>query len=155
MNSYLTPLVEELQQRWENGFSITTWEQVQVRLRVALSCTACDIPASRKVNGFLGHSASLACNKCLKVFTVTIGSPTYYSDCGEIMKETTKTGQRKKESEHGLRSSVLLSLPYFDPVCSTVIDTMHNFYLGTGKHAFAVWINKGLLSSDDLSKIER
>ena len=68
MNSYLTVLVEELKQGWENGFGVTTYNGVQVNVRVALSCIACDIPASRKVSGFLGHHASLACNKCLKHF---------------------------------------------------------------------------------------
>lgn len=31
------------------------------------------------MNGFLGHHASLGCNKCLKKFSVTFGSPTNYS----------------------------------------------------------------------------
>ena len=35
-----------------------------------------------------------------------------------------------KESELGCRFSVLLSLPYFDPIRNTVIDLMHNLYLG-------------------------
>ena len=172
LNSYLTPLVEELKQGWENGFGVTSCNHVQVNVRVALSCIACDIPASRKVSGFLGHNATLACNKCLKAFPVTFGSPIDYSgfdrenwtprssshhrqQCMEIMKETTKTGQRKKESECGVRFSILLSLPYFDPVRFTVIDTMHNLYLGTGKHAFKVWVSQGLLSNDDLSEIDR
>ena len=79
MNSYLTPLVEELKQGWENGFSVTTHERVQVNVCVVLSSIACDIPASRKGSGFLGQHASLACNKCLKGFPVTFGSPIDYS----------------------------------------------------------------------------
>ena len=45
------------------------------------------------------------------------------------------------ESKYGLRYFILLDLPYFDPVRVTAIDTMHNLYLGTGKHAFKIWIN--------------
>ncbi len=32
---------------------------------------------------------------------------------------------------------------------------MHNLYLGTGKHAFKVWVNKGLLGSNELNEIDR
>ena len=48
--------------------------------------------------------------------------------CQEMLNETTKTGMRKKESEFGVRYSVLLSLPYFDPVWYTVVDIMHNLF---------------------------
>lgn len=58
------------------------------------------------------------------------------------------------ESKYGLRYSVLLHLPYFDPVRFTVIDPMHNLYLGTGKHAFKVWLAKGFITEDDLSKLD-
>ena len=74
MNSYLSPLVEELKQGWEKGFTATTSQGVQVTIRIALACIACDIPASRKVCGFLGHHASLACNKCFKKIPCTICS---------------------------------------------------------------------------------
>ena len=172
MNSYLSPFVEELKQGWERGFAVTTSEGVQVRIRVALTCIACDIPASRKVSGFIGHNASLACNKCLKKFPVQFGTPIDYSGfdrenwtprscrlhrshCQEILQETTKSGMRKMESKYGLRYSVLLDLPYFDPVRFTAIDTMHNLYLGTGKHAFKVWVNLNVLSSENLAEIDR
>ena len=171
MNSYLSPLVEELMQGWENGFPVTTSENVNINIRVALSCIACDIPASRKVCGFLGHNAALACNKCLKKFSVTFGAPNDYSgydrenwtarsnklhrqQCQAIFREKTKTGIRKMESKYGLRYSVLLNLPYFDPVRFTAIDTMHNLYLGTGKHAFKVWIAKNILNNQSLLEID-
>lgn len=172
MNSYLSPLVEELKQGWEEGFLVTTSEGVQVNIHIAVSCIACDIPASRKVSGFVGHNASLACNKCLKKFSVQFGTPTDYSGydranwtprscimhrrhCEEIMREVTKTGMRKVESHYGLRYSVLLGLSYFDPVRFTAIDTMHNLYLGTGKHAFKVWVSQNILSNENLVEIDR
>ena len=34
-----------------------------VVVRAALICTACDIPASRKVSGFLGHNALRGCSR--------------------------------------------------------------------------------------------
>ena len=39
-----------------------------------------------------------------------------------------------------MRYSVLLNLTYFDPVRFTVVDVMHNVFLGTAKHMFKVWI---------------
>ena len=74
MNSYLSPLVEDLKIGWNSGFSLLTPQRISVNVRLALTCVACDIPASRKVNGFLGHHASLGCNKCLKKFSVTFGN---------------------------------------------------------------------------------
>ena len=70
------------------------------------------------------------------------------------MKETTKTGMRKLESKYDIRYSVLLSLPYFNPVRFTAIDTMHNFYLGTGKHTFKVWLSTNILSRQSLLDID-
>ena len=75
--------------------------------------------------------------------------------CGEVPKETTKTNIRRKESELGVRYSLLLSLPYFDPVRFTVIDIMHNLFLGTGKPMFKTWLKLGIFKSEDLDEIDR
>jgi len=45
-------------------------------------------------------------------------------------------------------------LPYFDPIKFTVIDPMHNLFLGTGKHVFKVWIETQVLTTEDLVRIE-
>ena len=92
--------------------------------------------------GFLGHSAALGCNICFKKFINRADGSRDYSghqwikrDCithrhyvQEIAKETTKTGISQSESKYGVQFSVLLCLPYFDPVRFTVIDTMHNLF---------------------------
>ena len=72
-----------------------------------------------------------------------------------IRKEKTQTGIHLKEAETGCRYSILLKLPYFDPVRNTVIDLMHNLYLGTGKYVFKLWIDNGLIGKEELSSIER
>jgi len=56
------------------------------------------------------------------------------------MKEVTKGGVASSESQHGVRYSILMALPYFDPVTFTAIDSMHNLFLGTGKHIFSLWV---------------
>ena len=52
-----------------------------------------------------------------------------------------RTKQREKqESSLGCRYSVLLDLPYFDPVRMCIIDPMHNLYLGSAKRILKwVW----------------
>ena len=65
----------ELQEAWDSGFSVKSSQQALVAVRLALSCVACDIPASRKVCGFLGHTATLGCNKCLKNSVPVLGRP--------------------------------------------------------------------------------
>ena len=155
INPYLSPLVLELQQAWNEGFTVMSPHQFPITVKLALSCVACDIPASRKVSRFLGHNAALGCNKCTKVFGVKFGQPTDYSgfdrenwvlhsgtlhrqNVNEILKETTKTGIASAESKYGVRYSVLLALPYFDPVRHTTIDVMHNLFLETAKHVSVV-----------------
>ena len=32
------------------------------------SCLACDVPAARKVGGFIGHRGYRGCSRCLKMF---------------------------------------------------------------------------------------
>lgn len=147
INSYLSPLVEELSQFWQ-GVLIPHQRNnvmININVRLALSCVACDIPASRKVCGFVGHNARLGCNKCLKEFEKLNFSGydrdnwqlrsnhSHREQCKKLLKETTKTNLQKAESFYGVRYSVLLALPYFDPVSFTVIDPMHNLFLGTGK----------------------
>jgi len=62
---------------------------------------------------------------------------------------------RKAESTLGVRYSVLLSLPYFDPVRFTVVDVMHNLFLGTGKYMFKIWLSMELLTKESLQEMER
>ena len=69
LNSYLAPLVLELDEAY-NGWNIpvkhTQFKAVSVC--ACLGCVTCDVPAARKVCGFLGHTAQLGCSKCLKEF---------------------------------------------------------------------------------------
>ncbi len=70
--SYLAPMKEELIQAWSNDFEIPNIQmggkEMCLTIRLALTCSACDIPASRKVCGFLGHRATAGCNKCYTAF---------------------------------------------------------------------------------------
>lgn len=60
MNSYLKPLVDELNTLWNNGIQVTSPDsQFPITLKAVLTCVACDIPACRKVLGFLGHMSKV------------------------------------------------------------------------------------------------
>ena len=77
MNSYLEPMVRELQQLWK-GIEMITPDGVKL-VRAALLCTAADIPATRKIGSFVGHSANKGCSRCLKSFPTSEfgGMPDY------------------------------------------------------------------------------
>ena len=76
INTLLDPLVNALSTLWKGITmdihigSLVVKEIVQC----ALLCCACDLPAGRKVCGFLSHSASLGCSKCLKLFKGSAGT---------------------------------------------------------------------------------
>ena len=141
-----------------------------VLVRGALLCIACDIPACRKVCGFLGHSATLGCSKHLKRFPGGFGAKDYSGfdrqlrpgrtlaehkqKIREIRNSATKTERDKLQSKYGCRYSVLLDLPYFDPIRMAIIDPMHNLYIGTAKHLLKdVWIPQGLITDANNMKI--
>ena len=61
--SYLRPLVSDF---WDGILMPVYSEDHPKKIRCALLCVACDMPASRKVCGILGHSALLGCSRCNK-----------------------------------------------------------------------------------------
>ena len=142
-----------------------------VLVRAVLLCVVCDIPAARKVCGFLGHRALLGCSRCLKLFpTENVGDKPDYSGFNrsdweprtpdhhrsfcfqhQSAKTTTSVRKNKKkertiERESGCRYSVL---PYFDPVRMCIVDPLHNLLLGTAKHMMSVWVELGLITSSN------
>lgn len=79
INSILQPLVIELKKFWRGiALQVSTKDGMQERtIRCALLCVACDLPAGRKVCGFLSHSAAKGCSKCRKKFPGTVGCMCY------------------------------------------------------------------------------
>ena len=133
INSYLKPLIEELQLLWR-GVRITG----DICIRVALCCVACDIPATRKTLGFVSHSAMRGCSKCLKSFMPEghrFGEKLNYGGFDKESwplrdsiqhnlvalqhKQANTALQRKEiEQEYGIKYSVLCELPYFKGILS-------------------------------------
>ena len=121
INSFLGPLVEELKLLWSGQLMNIGSLHEQRLVRCAIICVACDLPASKKVAGFLGHTANLGCSKCLKVFPGGVGNKDYSgfdrtmwpprtnsSHRSAVLRTKNcpnKTQQQKLESELGCRFS--------------------------------------------------
>ena len=168
INSFLSPFVEELK---------TLYEGVALKnctVRAMLTCVSADLPATRKVCGFLSYSAKLGCSKCLKQFPTFHGRfhdkqnySGYEVDTWEprqtslhrvhatkIKEAKHVTAEEALQSKHGLRYSVLLDLPYFDVVRYHTVDPMHNLFLGIGKKTTKTWVKLNILTDRKLKEIQ-
>ena len=175
MNSYIMPLVQDLKEFWI-GVNISC-EHLTLNtlcIRAAVICCACDVPATRKLCGFVAHSATLGCSKCLKPFpSVQVSgvkrmdysgfdretwqprSPqVHYDKAIEYLHADTQSRRKAITKEFGVRYSCLLELSYFNPVRFAVLDPMHNLYLGSSKHMMEIWTDKGMLNKNQFTIIE-
>ena len=148
MNYILEPLVNELLVLWRTGVHInrTALRKFGRTVRAAVIPVVCDLPAARKVAGFASHSADTHfCSFCLlsrsgisQIYDrVKWGFRSYHEHMVAAQKmrdATTLKDRRALFAKSGVRWSELLRLPYFDPTRFTVIDAMHNLYLGEFKH---------------------
>lgn len=170
INSYLEPLVDELKEFW-SGVNVTLPSGNNVTVRVCLICVTCDVPAVRKVCGFVGHKARLGCSKCLCEFNHLQGGGLQCSgnlgewdlrnlkqhrqQCEKSLQCKSHNASKKFSAKFGVRFSNLLNIPYFNPVRCHVIDPMHNLLLGTSKHMLEVWVKLGLVTKNSFDTIEK
>ncbi|KAL1657506.1 hypothetical protein GGF50DRAFT_12706, partial [Schizophyllum commune] len=98
-----------------------------------------DSPASKKVGGFLSHTALLFCSFCLCLsgdverLALTAPSrdgPTVRAQAQVWLNKSTKTGRDTCSKETGVRWTSLHLLPYWDPVKHTILGCMHNWLEG-------------------------
>lgn len=152
--SYLTPLVNDLIEFYEEGVEVKTLAHPNgVKFYGALLAVACDIPACRKIGGFMGHGSKFACNKCEDQFEMVNSRPDFsgaFNPTLRTRESNYKAAMRWKnassskeredlEQEEGCRYSELHRLPYFDVVRQSIIDPMHNLLLGTCKRMAKNW----------------
>lgn len=157
---------------WD-GIVMDTAQNMKVLVRAALLCVACDIPAARKVCGFVGHAAYHGCSKCMLPFpTLAFGEKPDYTNTNESewpprnitehkksalahKNSSTRAQQKLIERNSGVRYSILTELPYFNPPRMCIIDPMHNLLLGTSKHMIEVWKALNLVSDDSFATIQQ
>ncbi|CAB4014381.1 Hypothetical predicted protein, partial [Paramuricea clavata] len=172
LNPFLKPLVEELKALWKGVRLQSSLSTISLIFRAALLCTSSDIPASRKLCGFKGHSAELGCSRCLKKFPGGFGEKRDYSGFEEenwqkhkneehrrqakkMSRCKTKKEEAKLSRKYGINYySELLKLEYFDVVRFCSIHPMHNLFLGTAKYIFKHWVRDGILNKKDLETLE-
>ena len=161
INSYINPLVEELLELW-SGIEMDTTAGRKL-VRCAVICASCDIPAGRKLCGFLGHTARYGCTKCKKGFSGSVGKMDYSGydrrnwkyrtdeshrqDVSKLLNCKSRNELKNLESSLGCRYSNLLRLPYFNAPRMLVIDSMHSLFCGTAKYyVHNCWLSNSLIS---------
>ena len=133
---------------------------------------SCDVPAVRKVAGFVGHGGLRGCSKCLKVFPAeTFGEKSDYSgfNCAEweprnssdhkmhayeYLNANSASEQKAIGRRYGTTYSILFELPYYDCIRFPVVDPMHGLFLGVAKHMYKVWQSHELLSDEATTHIQ-
>ncbi|EJD33782.1 hypothetical protein AURDEDRAFT_76702, partial [Auricularia subglabra TFB-10046 SS5] len=152
--SYLVPLVTELIQLWTHGVNVrqTPLSPSGRLVRAALVPVICDMPAGRKIIGFVGHRATRACPycDCVKGDFKTVGidgdnfvrrtRAEWIQRAKDWLGAASHPDRERLKKEHGIMWSELLNLPYWDPTQYFVVDGMHNLLLGLIQHHVrAVW----------------
>ena len=84
LNTFLEPIVEELQAFWR-GVRLTSQSTIPLTYCGALLLASADLPAVRKLCGFKGHLAHRGCSKCFKYFPGSFGEKTDYSSFNRNM----------------------------------------------------------------------
>jgi len=152
INHLLNPLVEELLEFWTPGIWFThtpQWNYGRL-VRAALVPLVCDLKAARQVMGHGSHSARKFCSICqlprdqINVMDndklVAISSVEYKRRAVKWKNAGSQSEREKTFKKYGIRWSVLLRLPYWDPPRFTVIDTMHTVLLGhLHRHCSILW----------------
>lgn len=172
LNNYLRPLVDELHELYTD-VAMKTYQHAdeEVIVRAALLMVACDRPAARKVSGFTSHSSSRACYRCKRAFSSFGQGQLDFSgfNCDTWERNTwqdnvkdaktwkslaSRAEQERHEKSTGMRWSELHRLPYLDLVRCTIIDPMHNLFLGTAKRLAEHWVNTGLITDAQLRSMQ-
>ena len=171
LNTFLVPIVDELQALWKGVKLSSSSSDIPLTYRGALLLASADLPAIRKLCGFKGYSAHRGCSKCFKYFPGSFKEKTDYSGFDRdtwpprhisshrrhaemVRKAANQTKQERLATKYGVYYSSLLQLEYFNAVKFTAIDPMHNLFLGTAKHVFKLWIKTNLMTKRNLKVLE-
>lgn len=170
INNFLEPLVSDLLKFWSGTELNVHSFNCKVKIRCALVCVACDLPAGRKT-GFLSYNARFGCSRCWKEFLGGVGSMDFSEFdrenwrvrtgaehrelVSQLQSKATKSERNKAESESGCRYSVLLKLPYFDAPRMLIIDPMHNLFLGSAKHFLKLLLIGSNISESQFDVIQQ
>ena len=152
INHLLRPLVDELLEFWNPGVWYTrTPRCVAGKLvRAALVPLICDLKAARQVMGHGSHSAKKFCSICSlswedrnnisRSTRAPVSAKRFRQRALEWKNAHSQSEREKLFKKHGIRWSILLELPYWDPPRFTVVDSMHTILLGhLHRHCTIIW----------------
>ena len=166
INHLLRPLTNELLELWDPGIWYTRTPNCMFGklVRAALVPLICDLKAARQVMGHGSHSARKFCSICSLPLEqrnninesgrVPLSPEVFRRHALEWKNARSQSERDKLFKEHGIRWSVLLELPYWNPPRFTVVDTMHTILLGyLHRHCTIIWgMNPTGTSGDRSSK---
>ncbi len=171
LNTFLEPLVNDLKNLWTGVLMKSEHDNTHSPCPSSFALCHMRHSCSKKSLRVYGTcSSTKGCSKCLLSFpTNAFGEKGDYSNY-EKTQWTERTIEDHKlmrtrnvphlKIERSLRKitimryTILLELPYFDPIQMCVIDPMHNLLLGTCKHIVEIWRTRSLLSSKDFDAIQ-
>lgn len=152
INHILKLLVDDLLAFWEPGvfYSWTPEHQDGLLVRIACIPLVSDLPAARQVSGFASHSSKWMCGFCgLKTDDIENIDPrtwpprdlqAHHCHAQAWLNAGSLDERNRLFAETGIRWTELLRLPYWNPINFTVIDSMHNLYLGLVQtHCRDIW----------------
>ncbi|KAG8898610.1 hypothetical protein FRB99_007328 [Tulasnella sp. 403] len=153
LHYFLDIVTTELLEFWTTGVWYTkTWKYPLGRLiRAALGPVICDLDASRGVAGFTPHTHTLFCSYCLlsirsiKQFMADLwprrSEAAHRANAKRWYRQNGTDEERAASSAiTGVTSSPLLRLKYWNPLVCTILDPMHNLFLGViQRHFRHVW----------------
>lgn len=152
LNHFLRLLVDDLLPFWNPGvFYSRTWKYREGRhFHAAVVPLVCDVLAARQVSGFGSHTSRFFCTSCYLPFdqveNILLSSwprrdlVEHRRRAAEWRDASTIIQREALFDKYGIRWSELLRLPYWDPIKYTVVDSMHNLYLGLFKnHCRDIW----------------
>ena len=154
INEILKPLVDDLLIFWDPGvFFSRTFRYTKGRLvHCVVVPLVCDLPATRQMAGFAGHSSTHFCSFCLltrdKIRNLKVDEwqselRTYerHLRIARKWKDASASSRKKIFMAYGIRWTELLRLPYWDPTRFVVVDSMHALLLNCIKrHLRTIWL---------------
>ena len=151
MNHFTQLIVDEFAPLYDHGvrYSKTARYPNGRACKCIIAILVTDALAARQVAGFRSVTSYYPCSFCLITIhdleTITLPwherDPTRHREYAVQWKSAPTLVDRKKIEElYQIRWSPLLELPYWKPSLSTVIDSMHNLYLGAIQdHVRNIW----------------
>lgn len=151
LDHFINLVVEDLLPFWNGGvrYTRTARKPNGILCLAALIAVLCDALGARQVSGFSAATSTYFCTWCfLKIQDIEnfskaswkVRTVAEHRRLALQWKEADEAKRDELVKQTGVRYTPLLKLPYFDPAKFTVVDVMHNLFLGLFKrHCRDIW----------------